>query len=71
MVAPYQHLGLKFIPLGGCNINNASDYLQSDLIAAIGGTWIAKRPLILSEDWETITKNAIEIRSLIKQLRDN
>ena len=29
MVAPYQHLGLKFIPLGGCNMENAGTYLRS------------------------------------------
>ena len=71
MVAPYQHLGLKFIPLGGCNINNAPTYLESNLIAAIGGTWIAKRPLIQSENWDGITKNAQEIRNLINTIKRN
>jgi len=71
MSAPYNHLGLKFIPLGGCNIENASTYLQSPLITAIGGTWIAKRPLIQSEEWDTIAKNASEIRSLIDRIRGN
>lgn len=69
MSAPYNYLGLKFIPLGGCNIENAPSYLQSDLITAIGGTWVAKRNLIQSEDWETITKNAKEIRNLITEMR--
>ncbi len=67
--APYNYLGLKFIPLGGCNINNAPSYLQSDLITAIGGTWVAKRPLIQSEDWSAITNNAKEIRNLITKIR--
>ncbi|WP_282055803.1 bifunctional 4-hydroxy-2-oxoglutarate aldolase/2-dehydro-3-deoxy-phosphogluconate aldolase [Maribacter luteus] len=71
MVAPYQYLGLKFIPLGGCNLANASTYLQSDLITAIGGSWVAKRPLIQAGNWETITKNAREIRTLIDQIRTN
>ena len=71
MSAPYQHLGLKFIPLGGCNINNAATYIKSPLISAIGGTWLAKRPLILAEDWEAITNNALEIRTLINQTRGN
>ena len=69
MSAPYKHLGLKFIPLGGCNIDNASSYLQSSLIAAIGGTWVAKQPLIQSENWETITNNAKEVRTLIDKIR--
>jgi len=69
ITAPYQYLGLKFIPLGGCNINNARCYLKSDLITAIGGTWLAKRSLIQSEDWVTITNNAQEIRNLITKIR--
>ena len=71
ITAPYQYLGLKFIPLGGCNINNARSYLESDLITAIGGTWLAKRPLIQSENWDAITKNAQEIRTLINQIRNS
>lgn len=69
MAAPYQYLGLKFIPLGGLNMENAGKYLQSSLITAIGGSWIAKRPMILAEDWEGITKNARQIRSLISEIK--
>ncbi|MDB4293440.1 bifunctional 4-hydroxy-2-oxoglutarate aldolase/2-dehydro-3-deoxy-phosphogluconate aldolase, partial [Maribacter sp.] len=69
MSAPYTHLGLQFIPLGGCNIENAAFYLESPLITAIGGTWIAKRPLIQAENWDNITKNANEIRVLINQIQ--
>lgn len=69
MVAPYSYLGLTFIPLGGCNIKNAATYLESPLITAIGGSWIAKRPLIQGEQWDTITKNAQEITDLIKKIR--
>lgn len=69
MVAPYGYLGLKFIPLGGVNIKNAASYIESELITAIGGSWIAKRPLIQSGEWETITANAKEISTLMKQIR--
>ncbi len=69
MVAPYQHLGLKFIPLGGCNPGNAKTYLQSPHISAIGGSWIANRSLIQTEDWDTITENATAVSELIKQVR--
>ena len=71
MVAPYQYLNPKFIPLGGCNLENASSYLESPLITAIGGSWVAKRPLIQSENWAEITKNATEITTLIKKIRAN
>ena len=69
MVAPYMYLGLKFIPLGGCNINNAGTYLESPLITAIGGSWVAQRSLIHNESWYTITNNSKEIRNLISTIR--
>ena len=69
MAAPYQFLNLGFIPLGGLDISNASSYLESDIISAIGGSWVAKRSLIQSRDWKTITKNALEIRDLIIKVR--
>lgn len=69
MGAPYQYLGLKYIPLGGVNMSNAREYLESDLILAIGGSWIAKRDLILAENWEQITANAKEITDLVKEIR--
>lgn len=70
MVAPYQYLELKFIPLGGLNLANAGTYIESPLITAIGGSWIAKQDLILAEAWDTITQNAEEITELIRQIRE-
>ena len=69
MVAPYNYLNLKFIPLGGINLENANSYLASPLISAIGGSWVAKRNLIQSESWATITQNATAIRNLIDEIR--
>jgi 2-dehydro-3-deoxyphosphogluconate aldolase/(4S)-4-hydroxy-2-oxoglutarate aldolase len=69
MVAPYSYLGLKFIPLGGISLSNAAGYLKSPLITAIGGSWVAKQDLIQGEQWETITQNALDIRKLITQIR--
>lgn len=69
IVNPYQYLDLKFIPLGGCNITNAESYLKSELITAIGGSWIATRNLIQSANWDAITANAVQITSLIKNMK--
>lgn len=62
IAAPYQHLGLKFIPLGGIKTDNMLDYLSSDLIAAVGGSWLAPREVIAAGDWKAIEKNAREAR---------
>lgn len=69
MAAPYKHLGIQFFPLGGLSMENASSYLNSPLIAAIGGSWIANPAMIHAENWQGITENAKEIRDLIKKLR--
>ncbi len=69
MAGPYGYLGLTFIPLGGLNLNNARAYLESPLITAIGGSWIANRPLIQNEQWETITRNAQDITDLMAEIR--
>jgi len=69
MAGPYGYLGLTFIPLGGLNLNNARAYLESPLVTAIGGSWIANRSLIQNEQWETITQNAKDITDLITEIR--
>ncbi|MGB0155131.1 MAG: bifunctional 4-hydroxy-2-oxoglutarate aldolase/2-dehydro-3-deoxy-phosphogluconate aldolase [Verrucomicrobiales bacterium] len=62
--APYNHLGLKFIPLGGVNLGNLETYLGNDLIGAVGGSWIAPRDLIAERNWKKIESNAREARSI-------
>ncbi|MEO0470436.1 MAG: bifunctional 4-hydroxy-2-oxoglutarate aldolase/2-dehydro-3-deoxy-phosphogluconate aldolase [Bacteroidota bacterium] len=69
MAAPYRHLGLNFIPLGGLNLQNAHTYLASPLVTTIGGSWLAKAELIRAEDWAGITRNARQVRTLINEVR--
>lgn len=58
MAAPYAHLGLRYVPLGGLTEANAATYLMDPLISAIGGSWIAPREAIKAKDWAKITANA-------------
>ena len=69
MTGPYQHLGIDFIPLGGLNAQNMSSYIASPLISAIGGSWIAKRDLILASNWDQIEVNAREARHIVEAAR--
>jgi len=69
IAAPYAHLDIRYIPLGGINSNNINEYLAEPLILAAGGSWIAPRKLIQNQDWSTITKNALETRKIIKKYR--
>ncbi|MBU3664502.1 MAG: bifunctional 4-hydroxy-2-oxoglutarate aldolase/2-dehydro-3-deoxy-phosphogluconate aldolase [Chthoniobacterales bacterium] len=67
MAAPYAHLGLRYIPLGGLTPKNAGAYLRDKIIAAIGGSWIAPRDAIKAKDWATIASNARAARQLVEQ----
>ncbi len=58
MAAPYKHLGIGFIPLGGLNEANMASYLSSPLVAAIGGSWLAKTDRIAAKDWAGIEATA-------------
>jgi len=65
MSAPYAHLGVRYVPLGGLTADNAGSYLQDPLIAAIGGSWIAPRDVIKANDWEKITASARAAQQLV------
>jgi len=69
MSAPYAHLGLSFIPLGGINAANLGSYVESSLVGAVGGSWIATRSMIAAKDWAAIGKNADEAVAIIKNVR--
>jgi 2-dehydro-3-deoxyphosphogluconate aldolase/(4S)-4-hydroxy-2-oxoglutarate aldolase len=69
MAAPYQHLGVRFLPLGGVNEKNMSSYLADPLIAAIGGSWLAPREAIREKRWEHITTLAHQATTLIQSHR--
>jgi 2-dehydro-3-deoxyphosphogluconate aldolase/(4S)-4-hydroxy-2-oxoglutarate aldolase len=58
MGAPYAHLGLEYIPLGGLDESNFTRYLALENVPAVGGSWIAPRDLIQNKAWAAITANA-------------
>jgi 2-dehydro-3-deoxyphosphogluconate aldolase/(4S)-4-hydroxy-2-oxoglutarate aldolase len=69
IAAPYLHLGVKFLPLGGVSEKNMSSYLSDPLIAAIGGSWLAPREAIREKRWESITALACNATTLIQSTR--
>jgi len=69
VAAPYAHLGLKYIPLGGVNAKNMAAYLSEPLIAALGGSWLAPRDLVKAANWDAITALAAEAVTTIKTVR--
>jgi 2-dehydro-3-deoxyphosphogluconate aldolase/(4S)-4-hydroxy-2-oxoglutarate aldolase len=61
---PYNHLGIKYIPLGGVSVNNLADYAKFSPVLAIGGSWIANKELINAQDWNEITRRAKEAKKI-------
>ena len=45
LIAPYRHLGIRFMPTGGVKPANVESYLQIPEVAAVGGTWLNKCPV--------------------------
>ena len=56
----------RFMPTGGINDNTLTEYLTLDNVIACGGSWIVKKDLISSKNFEEIktrTKRALSIIS--------
>ncbi|HJS17208.1 MAG TPA: bifunctional 4-hydroxy-2-oxoglutarate aldolase/2-dehydro-3-deoxy-phosphogluconate aldolase [Anaerolineales bacterium] len=60
---------LRFIPSGGIRLKNAAQYLQSEKIHAVGGSWMSKRQMIADGRFDEITRLAQEASELVKQIR--
>jgi 2-keto-3-deoxy-6-phosphogluconate aldolase len=46
-----------------------ASYLESSLIAGLGGSWLAPRDLIQAEKWDQIEANARAAAEVVKQVR--
>ncbi len=60
IAAPYAHLGVKYIPLGGVNPANCQAWLSHPLVGGIGGSWLAPKPLIQAGNWKAIRDAATQ-----------
>lgn len=54
MAAPYTKM--KFMPTGGINAKNLTNYLDFKKIIACGGSWMVNKDMIAAKDWAGITK---------------
>lgn len=69
IAAPFAHLGVKYIPLGGVSAANAEQYLREPSVLALGGSWLAPREVIQRKEWATLTANAAEASAIVKRVR--
>jgi 2-dehydro-3-deoxyphosphogluconate aldolase/(4S)-4-hydroxy-2-oxoglutarate aldolase len=66
LAGPYEHTGLRLVPLGGINAANMADYLSLPIVAAVGGSWLCERAAIRSQRWDEIAALAREAAAKAK-----
>jgi 2-dehydro-3-deoxyphosphogluconate aldolase/(4S)-4-hydroxy-2-oxoglutarate aldolase len=66
LIAPYKHLGVKFMPTGGVTMDNMKSYLEVKEIMAVGGTWLAKSDDLKAGKWDAIKKVAEDTVAKLK-----
>ncbi|MBX7210431.1 MAG: bifunctional 4-hydroxy-2-oxoglutarate aldolase/2-dehydro-3-deoxy-phosphogluconate aldolase [Verrucomicrobiaceae bacterium] len=69
VAAPFAHLGVKYIPLGGVGAGNAEDYLREPHVLALGGSWLGPRDAIKQKDWSAITRLASAATAIVNRVR--
>ena len=58
--------GIRFIPTGGVNEKNLSDYLAAPFIHAVGGSWLCSKADIAAHNFEKITQLCSEARGIVQ-----
>ena len=66
MAAPFAHLGLRFIPLGGINLASLPQWLASPSVLGVGGSWLAPRDVIQRKDWAALQRNAEQAAEIVR-----
>lgn len=69
IAAPYNHLGVRYLPLGGVKQSNLAEYLSEPLVAAVGGSWLAPKEAISKHDWGQIKSLAAAASATVKEVR--
>ncbi len=67
--SPFAHLGVRFIPTGGVNMDNLAEYLRQKFVLAVGGTWIATTGMISERNWDGIRSNARAAKERVEEIR--
>ena len=67
VAAPY--VGLRFMPTGGINADNVREYLKYDRILACGGSWMVKKDLIQSGDFNKIKELTKQASGIVAEVR--
>ncbi|MCL2059772.1 MAG: bifunctional 4-hydroxy-2-oxoglutarate aldolase/2-dehydro-3-deoxy-phosphogluconate aldolase [Oscillospiraceae bacterium] len=57
---PFGPSGVSFIPTGGVDLKNLSEFVQASFIAAVGGSFLCSSKQIKAGDWAGVAKSVAE-----------
>ena len=66
--APYSKV--RFIPTGGIDSHNLSEYLSLSTVIACGGSWIVSPDLLAAKRFNEITRRVGEAVELVRRVRE-
>jgi 2-dehydro-3-deoxyphosphogluconate aldolase/(4S)-4-hydroxy-2-oxoglutarate aldolase len=66
--APYA--GIKFMPTGGIDEKNVTDYLSLKNVFCCGGSWMVKKEMIATGEFDKIKEMAQEAVEIVKSVRN-
>ena len=66
MLGPYDQLKIKFIPMGGVNMENIAAYVKLKNVIAVGGSWIATKELMAAKNYKAIKNNVAAALAAVK-----
>ncbi len=67
LAGPYA--SIKFVPTGGVNLENLSEYLSLKNVAAVGGSFIPDPKQVKADDYKGISASCQEILAKVKAIR--
>ncbi|MFM8334449.1 MAG: bifunctional 4-hydroxy-2-oxoglutarate aldolase/2-dehydro-3-deoxy-phosphogluconate aldolase [Opitutaceae bacterium] len=65
LAAPFRHLRVRYLPMGGITPETAVAYLGEPDVAAVGGSWFVTPDLIQRRAWAEISQQARRALSLV------
>lgn len=66
LLGAFRFTGVKFMPTGGVNVGNLSEYLSVPEIVACGGTWLVPKDALAVGDWARIRRLAAEAAEIAR-----
>jgi 2-dehydro-3-deoxyphosphogluconate aldolase/(4S)-4-hydroxy-2-oxoglutarate aldolase len=67
--APYGPTGIRFIPTGGVSLDNLESYFACPHVAAVGGTWLARKDDLAGNNWAEIRQRCEVAMETVRRIR--